>query len=502
MKIPAVLAIDQGTTGTTCLVVGQNGEIMSRAYSEFTQYFPRPGWVEHDPMEIWNITRKMARRAIEDASCAEILGVGIANQRETVVVWDRETLEPLHRAIVWQDRRTIEICSELKEKGYESRVKSKTGLVLDPYFSATKIMWLFREKPELRSLAESGELAIGTIDSWLIARLTGGGAHVTDPTNASRTLLYNLESATWDPWLLDVMGIPEIALPKIKPSSGFFGSVLPETIGIEVPICGVAGDQQAALYGQGCWTSGLAKNTYGTGAFLLMNTGDKPVISRNGLLTTAACDSRGKLCYALEGSVFVAGAAIQWLRDSLGIVEDAAESEAMASSLDSNEGVYFVPAFVGLGAPRWLPRATGAIFGITRGTQKEHLIRAALEAMAYGTAEVLKAMENDACIDINELRVDGGASDNNWLMNFQSGLLNISVRRSRVVDTTAFGAAGLAGIYSGVWTDGEEFLSCQGKPDGFSVRLKKDQRSKLLKGWIRAVEAVECFSLDSDLIRS
>ena len=334
LKTPAVLAIDQGTTGTTCLVVGQNGEIISRAYSEFTQYFPRPGWVEHDPIEIWTITQKMAQSAIKGASNAEIQGVGITNQRETVVFWSKETLEPLHRAIVWQDRRTIDICSELKGKGYESKVKSKTGLVLDPYFSATKIMWLFRERPDLRILAEAGELAIGTIDSWLISRLTGGAAHVTDPTNASRTLLYNLEEGIWDPWLLEIMEIPETALPEIRPSSGFFGSVLSETIGVEAPICGVAGDQQAALYGQGCWSPGLAKNTYGTGAFLLMNTGEKPIISRHGLLTTAACDSRGNLCYALEGSIFVAGAAIQWLRDALGIIEDASVSGTMAASLD------------------------------------------------------------------------------------------------------------------------------------------------------------------------
>mgnify|MGYP006087862955 CR=1 FL=1 len=494
LKTPAVLAIDQGTTGTTCLVVGQNGEIISRAYSEFTQYFPRPGWVEHDPIEIWTITQKMAQSAIKGASNAEIQGVGITNQRETVVFWSKETLEPLHRAIVWQDRRTIDICSELKGKGYESKVKSKTGLVLDPYFSATKIMWLFRERPDLRILAEAGELAIGTIDSWLISRLTGGAAHVTDPTNASRTLLYNLEEGIWDPWLLEIMEIPETALPEIRPSSGFFGSVLSETIGVEAPICGVAGDQQAALYGQGCWSPGLAKNTYGTGAFLLMNTGEKPIISRHGLLTTAACDSRGNLCYALEGSIFVAGAAIQWLRDALGIIEDASVSGTMAASLDSNDGVYFVPAFVGLGAPRWSPNSRGAILGITGGTQREHLVRAALEAMAYGTVEVLKAMEQDSLTSIKELRVDGGASMNNWLMEFQSSLLDVPVRRPQVVETTAFGAAGLAGIYAGVWADGEEFIACQGDPDRFSVSLDEDKRNKLIENWTRAVEAVETFS--------
>ena len=496
LKIPSILAIDQGTTGTTCLVVGQTGEVISRAYSEFTQFFPHPGWVEHDAMEIWTTTQKMSRLAIGEAENAEIQGVGITNQRETIVLWNRETLEPCYNAIVWQDRRTVDICSELKNKGYETDVKAKTGLVLDPYFSATKIMWLFRERPDLKVLAERGEVVIGTVDSWLVARLTGGSVHATDPTNASRTLLYNLEAGIWDSDLMDLMGIPELALPQIRSSSGSFGSVCPETIGVDAPICGVAGDQQAALFGQGCWSQGLVKNTYGTGAFLLMNTGNKPVISESGLLTTAACDSEGNLCYALEGSIFIAGAAVQWLRDALGIIENAEITEAMAASLDSNDGVYFVPAFVGLGAPRWLPKAKGAILGITRGTGKNHLVRAALEAMAYGTVEVLNAMEKDSQMSIKELRVDGGASKNNWLMEFQSSLIDVSVRRPPIVETTAFGAAGLAGISAGVWADSSEFISCQGESDTFSVHLEDKEKGRLMEAWSRAVQAVEMHALD------
>ena len=495
-RIPSVLAIDQGTTGTTCLVVGQNGEVISRAYSEFTQFFPKPGWVEHDAMEIWTTTQQMARLAIEGAGSAEIKGVGITNQRETVVLWNRETLEPCCRAIVWQDRRTADICVDLKTKGYEEDIRSKTGLVLDPYFSATKLMWIFRERPDLRVLAEAGEVAIGTIDSWLIARLTGGQVHATDPTNASRTLLYNLKDGSWDSDLLDLVGVPEVALPQIQSSSGYFGSIVPTTIGLDVPICGVAGDQQAALYGQGCWSEGLVKNTYGTGAFLLMNTGDKPVISQRGLLTTVACDSEGELCYALEGSIFVAGAAVQWLRDALGIIDNAASTEIMAASLDSNDGVYFVPAFVGLGAPRWLPKARGAILGITRGTGKRHLVRAALEAMAYGTVEVLRAMEEDSQMNIKELRVDGGASQNDWLMKFQSSLIDVSVRRPPIIETTAFGAAGLAGIFAGVWSDSNEFIACQGESDTFSVDLEDGEKNRLMDAWSRAVNAVATHSLD------
>lgn len=490
MSVPSVLAIDQGTTGTTSLVVAADGRVLGRAYSEFTQHFPRPGWVEHDASEIWDVTRRVAREALADADSAEVRAVGITNQRETVVLWDRETLEPVHRAIVWQDRRTAPLCSQLRDEGLEDEVRRRTGLVLDPYFSGTKIAWLLGEHPELRARAEAGELAAGTIDTWLIARLTGGVSHVTDPTNASRTLLYNLAEQTWDDRMLDLLGVPRALLPDVLPSAGAFGTTVGEHLGVEVPIAGVAGDQQAALFGQGCWTAGLAKNTYGTGAFLLLNTGSEPVPSRHGLLTTAACDAEGGLAYALEGSVFIAGAALQWLRDGLGIIGSAGDSETMAAELEDNAGVYFVPAFVGLGAPHWEPDARGSIFGLTRGATKAHLVRAALEAMAYGTAEVLDAMEADSGVETTELRVDGGASLNDWLMGFQADVAGVPVRRPALVETTALGAAGLAGIASGVWSTADEFLAAQGDASHFTVDADPIHVARLRAEWSRAVRAV------------
>ncbi len=490
MAVPAVLSIDQGTTGSTCLVVAQDGRILGRAYSEFSQHFPRPGWVEHDATEIWDVTRRLAHEALESAAGADVQAVGITNQRETVVLWDRETLEPVHRAIVWQDRRTARFCAELKQAGHEADVQAKTGLVLDPYFSGTKVRWILDEHPELLKRAEQGELAMGTIDSWLIARLTDGEVHATDPTNASRTLLFSLADRSWDHDLLDLLGVPAALLGEIRPSSGDFGMAAGEHLGREIPITGVAGDQQAALFGQGCWHAGLAKNTYGTGAFLLLHTGQEAVPSRHGLLTTAACAADGSMAYALEGSVFIAGAAIQWLRDGLGLVGSAADSEALARSVDDNGGVYFVPSFVGLGAPHWVPDARGALFGLTRGTTKEHVVRAALEAMAYGTAEVLRAMEADSGVATRELRVDGGAALNEWLMQFQSDVLDVPVRRPAVVETTALGAAGLAGIATGVWADAEEFLSSQGDPSHFTPRMEAGERGELLAQWGRAVAAV------------
>ena len=493
----AVLAIDQGTTGSTCLVISQEGQVLGRAYSEFTQHFPRPGWVEHDAAEIWDVTRAVAREALESATEADVRGIGITNQRETVVLWDRETLEPVCPAIVWQDRRTSGLCAELKEAGHEDEVRSRTGLVLDPYFSGTKLMWLFRERPDLLARAEAGDLAAGTIDTWLITRLTQGEVHATDPTNASRTLLFNLSEAAWDPWLIDLLGVPESLLPEVRPSSGDFGVGLGEVLGVEAPVAGVAGDQQAALFGQGCWSAGLAKNTYGTGAFLLMHTGTDIVPSAHGLLTTVACDARGGLAFALEGSVFIAGAAVQWLRDGLGVLEHAAESERMASGLEGNDGVYFVPAFVGLGAPHWVPEARGAVFGLTRGTSKEHLVRAALEAMAYGTREVIAAMEADSSVEMTELRVDGGAANNDWLMNFQAGVLGVSVRRPAMVETTALGAAGLAGLVSGVWSSADEFLASQGEGECFNSAMDAPERALLLEGWARAVRTVKTWASDS-----
>jgi glycerol kinase len=496
-KTASILAIDQGTTGSTCLVISREGQVLGRAYSEFTQHFPRPGWVEHDAEEIWNVTRGVAQEALESAIEADVQGIGITNQRETVVLWDRETLEPVSRAIVWQDRRTSDLCAELKDAGHEEEVRRRTGLVLDPYFSGTKLMWLLREQPELLVRAEAGELAAGTIDTWLITRLTQGQVHATDPTNASRTLLYNLSQASWDPWLVDLLGVPRSLLPEVRSSSGDFGVARGDALGIEAPIAGVAGDQQAALFGQGCWSAGLAKNTYGTGAFLLMHTGTDIVPSSHGLLTTAACDDRGGLAFALEGSVFIAGAAVQWLRDGLGVLERASESEGMASGLAGNDGVYFVPAFVGLGAPHWVPEARGAVFGLTRGTSKEHLVRAALEAMAYGTREVIGAMEADSSVAMTELRVDGGAANNDWLMGFQAGVLGVPVRRPAMVETTALGAAGLAGLATGVWANADEFLASQGGGERFDPAMDASERTLLLDGWARAVRTVKTWASDS-----
>lgn len=493
-KTPSILAIDQGTTGSTCLVLSANGRVLGRAYSEFTQHFPRPGWVEHDPREIWEVTRRVAREALRAAAEADVRGIGITNQRETVVLWDPETLEPVHRAIVWQDRRTADLCRQLQEAGHGPEVRRRTGLVLDPYFSGTKLRWLLREHPGLRARAEAGELAAGTIDTWLIARMTGGVVYATDPTNASRTLLYSLSNASWDPWLLDLLGVPRALLPEIRASSGDFGVSRGDCLGIEAPVAGVAGDQQAALFGQGCWSSGLAKNTYGTGAFLLMHTGDKIVPSSHGLLTTAACGPEGGLAFALEGSVFIAGAAVQWLRDRLGILEHAAESECMAAGLESNEGVYFVPAFVGLGSPHWLAQARGAVFGLTRGTSREHLVRAALEAMAYATKEVIGAMEADSSVAMRELRVDGGAASNDWLMRFQAGLLGVPVKRPALVETTALGAAGLAGLATGVWSSGDDFLAAQAEGERFDPDMEDSARDELLGGWDRAIGALRHWS--------
>jgi glycerol kinase len=487
----AVLAIDQGTTGSTCLVIGPSGELVARAYSEFGQIYPKPGWVEHDAAEIWAVTRRVAVESVRSARSAqagiEIAAIGITNQRETVVVWDRRTGEPVHNAIVWQDRRTADRCRELKAAGEESWIREHTGLVTDPYFSATKLEWLLRNVPGLRERAEQGELAAGTIDSWLIWKLSGHRVHATDPTNASRTLLYDIRKHAWSERLLELFDVPESLLPEVKPSSGTFCMTDPDVLGIEVPVAGVAGDQQAALFGQGCVHAGQAKNTYGTGAFLLMNTGDDRVASESGLLTTVGCGPRGEPAYALEGSIFIAGAAVQWLRDGLAIIQGAAETEAMARSLEHNEGVYFVPAFVGLGAPHWNPEARGTIVGLTRGTGRAHLVRAALEAMAYSTRDVLEAMQNDSGVTATELAVDGGASQNDWLMQFQSDIVGLPVRRPHMVETTASGAAGLAGISVGLWKDADDFLAARREPTHFEPAMTDDARAALLAGWNRAV---------------
>ena len=474
----AVLAIDEGTTGITCLVVARDGRILARAYREITQHFPQPGWVEHDAEEIFAKTVAAAREAIE-ASGADVTALGITNQRETIVLWDRRTGKPVHRAIVWQDRRTAKRCEELAP--HADRVRALTGLVIDPYFSGTKLEWLLRE-----SKRESADLAAGTIDAWLIWKLTGGAVHATDHTNASRTMLYDIDAFQWSDELCGMLGVPRGILPEVRPSSGDFGTASAEHLGRAVPIRGVAGDQQSALFGQGCWTAGSAKNTYGTGAFLLQNTGSRRPEAVKGLLTTVACGSRGEPLYALEASIFIAGAAVQWLRDGLGIVARAEETEAMARSLASNDGVYFVPALVGLGAPWWEPEARGTIVGLTRGTTRAHLARAALEAMAYSTADVVDAMSRASGKTLDRLRVDGGATSNGWLMQFQADMLGVPVERPANVETTALGAAGLAGIAAGVWPTPEDFLKAQ-RFELFTPGSGARDRDALREGWARAV---------------
>jgi glycerol kinase len=493
-----ILAIDQGTTGSTCLILDADGQVRGRAYSEFTQHFPRPGWVEHDAGEIWEVTRRMAGAAAEHAGIGleGLSGIGITNQRETIVLWDRRTGQPVHRALVWQDGRTAEACRALKEAGHEARVRATTGLVIDPYFSATKLRWLLDNVPDARRRAEAGELAAGTIDSWLVWNLTGGRLHLTDPTNASRTLLYDLQTGAWDPGMLDLFGIPAAVLPEIRPSSEVYGSTSGDALSAEIPVAGIAGDQQSALYGHGCWAPGEGKNTYGTGAFLLVHTGDRPVASKHGLLTTAACGPRGERAYALEGSIFIAGAAVQWLRDGLGILGEAGDTEALARSLETNDGVYFVPAFTGLGAPHWEPGARGTIVGLTRGSTRAHLARAALEAMAYSTLDVAAAMEGDAGVSLPELRVDGGATANDWLMQFQADVLGTPVRRPAMVEMTARGAAGLAGLATGVWATPEDFHAARPEESVFTPSVDESARAALLAGWRRALGAARAWAAD------
>jgi len=474
----AVLAIDEGTTGVTCLVVGSDGTVLSRAYREITQHFPQPGWVEHDAEEIFERTIAAAREALM-GSAASVEAIGITNQRETVVVWDRKTGRPVQRAIVWQDRRTAARCATLAPKA--ARIRKLTGLVTDPYFSATKLEWLLHKHGK-----QSTDLAAGTIDTWLVWRLTNGVLHATDHTNASRTMLYDIAERAWSDELLDLFRVPAGILPEVRESSGDFGVAAKEHLGMALPIRGIAGDQQAALFGQGCWRPGLAKNTYGTGAFLLLNTGASRPKSGEGILTTIACDARGKPAYALEAAIFIAGAAVQWLRDGLGVIKNAAETESLARSLASNDGVYFVPALVGLGAPWWEPEARGTIVGLTRGTTHAHLARAALEAMAYGSADVIDAMVKTSGKRFAKLRVDGGASANDWLMQFQADVLGVPVERPANIETTALGAAGLAGIASGVWSNADEFIGAQ-RFDTFMPNAKSSAKVDR-KGWRRAVK--------------
>jgi len=486
-----ILAIDQGTTGTTCLVVAADGSIVGRSYREITQHYPQPGWVEHDPHEIIERTFVVAREAIVNASVTPV-AVGITNQRETIVLWDRATGKAVHRAIVWQDRRTSDRCAELA--GHSTTIANKTGLVTDPYFSATKLEWLLAQ-PGIAERVARGELAAGTIDSWLMWHLTGGQIHATDPTNASRTMLWDIHERDWSDELLALFGVPKSLLPEVRRSSGSFGTTTPESIGVSIPILGVAGDQQAALFGQGGWHVGGSKNTYGTGAFLLVNTGNTRPELGDGLLSTIACDATGGPVYALEASIFVAGAAVQWLRDGIRVIASADEAEALAAGLPSNEGVYFVPALVGLGAPDWEPRARGTIVGLTRGTTQAHLARAAIEAMAYSTADVLAGIREKGKVPLNLLRVDGGATRNDWLMQFQADVLGVPVERPDAIETTALGAAGLAGIAAGVWANADEFITAR-RFTRFEPGAGRETAVHDYSGWRRAVRATLSWARD------
>jgi glycerol kinase len=484
-----ILAIDQGTTGTTCLVFDRDAELIGRAYREFEQHFPKPGWVEHDATEIWEVTHAVAGEALGDAGIVdgELDAVGITNQRETVCVWDPSTGEPLHRAIVWQDRRTAARCEQLRREGREQLVRERAGLVLDPYFSATKIEWLLENVEGLRERARDGRAVFGTVDSWLIFKLCG--ELVTDPSNASRTMLFDIAGGRWDPELLELFGVPERALPVVGTSSGELGRTRAEALhGHEVPIAGVAGDQQAALFGQACIDPGLGKNTYGTGSFVLQNAGYSAPKPTDGLLSTVAWRiGEGRLSYALEAAIFVTGAAVQWLRDGLGIIASAAESEQLASSLEGNDGVYFVPALTGLGSPHWDPYARGTIVGLTRGASRAHLARAALEAIAYQTVDAVRAMEQGSGVELSELRADGGATANDWLMQFQADVLGVPVVVPEISETTALGAAYLAGIGTGLWTIDQVSASWREKRR-YEPAMSEDQRQTLLRGWHRALE--------------
>jgi glycerol kinase len=491
-----VLALDQGTTSSRAIIFDESGTPVASAQREFKQHYPQPGWVEHDPDEIWRTQRDVAREALRSSGlkAEDMVACGIANQRETTVVWDRQTGQAIHKAIVWQDRRTAGVCAELKEVGAESLVKERTGLVLDPYFSGTKAAWILDQVPGARRRAELGELAFGTVDTWLIWNLSQSKTHVTDATNASRTLLFNIHSGDWDPELLSLLRVPRAILPDVLPSSHAFGMVAPSILGAPIPITGVAGDQQAALFGQGCHQAGMAKNTYGTGCFMLMHTGNRVVPSSHGLLSTTAAqlgravDARDvDRQYALEGSVFIGGAVVQWLRDELKFFESSADIERLASDVLDNGGVYIVPAFAGLGAPHWDPDARGAIVGLTRGSSRAHIARAALESIAYQSADLLDAMQKDAGKKLVELRVDGGAAANDLLMQFQADILGVPVVRPKVLETTALGAAYLAGLYTDVWKSREEIAAQWQMERRFEPHMARAEAEALLARWREAV---------------
>jgi glycerol kinase len=491
MNDSLVLAIDQGTTGTTALLLDAGGEVRARGYAELPQHFPRPGWVEHDGEEIWESVQHAVREALHDGEARNIAAIGITDQRETALLWERKSGRPVARAIVWQDRRTSDRCAELKRSGAAAAIRRKTGLVVDPYFSATKVEWFLKNIKGLRARAKRGEIAFGNVDSWVLWKLTGGAVHATEPTNASRTMLFDLRARRWDNDLLERFGVPRAMLPEVRPSSGEFGRTrkvpgLPDGI----PIAGIAGDQQAALFGQGCVTPGMSKNTYGTGAFLLTNIGPKPVLSKAGLITTVACGPGGEPAYALEGSVFIAGAAIQWLRDGLALLKSAPESESMARSVEDSGGVVMVPAFVGLGAPYWRPDARGALLGLTRGTTRAHIVRAALESLAFQSRDLAEAQARDARRPIRRLRVDGGAATNDFLMQYQADLLGIPVERPHVIETTALGSGLLAGLAVGLWSSRTELDRARKIERVFEPQRPRAWRESEYARWKQAVRTL------------
>ncbi|MEP9407865.1 glycerol kinase GlpK [Peribacillus frigoritolerans] len=491
-----ILSLDQGTTSSRAILFNKSGEVLHIAQKEFNQYFPNPGWVEHNANEIWGSILSVIASCLSEMNVRpeQIAGIGITNQRETTVVWDKETGQPIHHAIVWQSRQTSEICTQLKGEGLDDLFLQKTGLLIDAYFSGTKVKWILDHVDGAREKAENGDLLFGTIDTWLIWKLSGGKSHVTDYSNASRTLMYNIHDLKWDEELLEILQVPQSMLPDVRSSSEVYGKTAPHHFfGHEIPIAGAAGDQQAALFGQECFEKGMAKNTYGTGCFMLMNTGEKAVKSEHGLLTTIAWGLNGKVEYALEGSIFVAGSAIQWLRDGLKLLNDPKDSEKYALRVTSADGVYVVPAFVGLGTPYWDSDVRGAVFGLTRGTSKEHFVRATLEALAYQTKDVLSAMEVDSGINLKALRVDGGVVKNNFLMEFQSGLLNVPVERPVISETTALGAAYLAGLAVGYWESQEEISKLWAVDKKFEPEMEEQERKDLYNGWKKAVQAARVF---------
>jgi glycerol kinase len=492
-----ILSLDQGTSSSRAVLFDESGASMAEVSHTFPQIYPRPGWVEHDPEQIWDSQLAAARDALKKAGvdASQVAAIGIANQRETTIVWERATGRPVCNAIVWQCRRTADMCDNMRRRGLEPLIREKTGLVIDAYFSATKLRWILRSVLEARERAERGELAFGTVDTWLAYRLSGGAVHVTDASNASRTMLYNLREGRWDPDLLREFEVPESMLPRVCPSSGVVGTAVRSVLGAEVPIAGMAGDQQAALFGQSCFRPGMAKNTYGTGSFVLLHTGGQPVVSES-LLATIAYQMGDAVSYALEGSIFVTGAAVQWLRDGLGIIENSAQSESLASSVDSSDGVYVVPAFVGLGAPHWDQYARGAILGITRGTTRAHIARATLESIAFQTRDVVEAMERESGVAVPELRVDGGAARNNLLMQIHADILGRPVERAAVVETTAMGAAFLAGLGVGIWSGTDELARTWRSDRTFDPQMPEGQREALYSRWKRALERAKGWARD------